>query len=76
LDWFIIGQRTPVSAKTKPNVEWIREIVDAADKNKTPVFLKDNLIPMIDELPDNCFNTIDCGEQVLRQEFPIVRSTK
>ena len=42
-DWIIIGQRTPVSAKTSPNIEWITEIVEAADKANIPVFLKDNL---------------------------------
>ena len=46
IDWLIIGQQTPVSAKTEPKIEWIREIVEAADKAGIPVFLKDNLKPL------------------------------
>jgi protein gp37 len=46
-DWIIIGQQTPVSPKTAPKVEWIREIVKAADKAKIPVFLKENLRPLL-----------------------------
>ena len=47
IDWLIIGQQTLVSAKTEPKIEWIREIVEAADKAGIPVFLKDNLKPLI-----------------------------
>ena len=31
----------------KTNIEWVREIVEAADKDSIPVFLKDNLLPLI-----------------------------
>ncbi len=43
INWVIIGQQTPVSKKTTPKIEWIKEIVDAADKAGVAVFLKDNL---------------------------------
>lgn len=43
IGWVIIGQQTPVSAKTQPKIEWIKEIVDTADKAGVKVFLKDNL---------------------------------
>jgi protein gp37 len=43
INWLIIGQCTPVSVKTSPKVEWISEIVEAADKAGIPIFLKDNL---------------------------------
>ena len=55
LDWLIIGAQTkPI---VFPKIEWVQEIVEAADKAGIPVFLKDNLRP----LPgDN-----------LRQEIPV-----
>ena len=37
INWLIIG------AQTKPEVEWVKEIVGAADKAGIPVFLKDSL---------------------------------
>jgi len=43
LDWIIIGQQTPVSKATTPKLEWIHEIVEAADKAGVKVFLKNNL---------------------------------
>ncbi|MDD5338455.1 MAG: DUF5131 family protein [Dehalococcoidales bacterium] len=51
--WVIIGAQTPYSTKTAPRIEWVKEIVDAADKTNIPVFLKNNLQPLIDEhFPD------------------------
>jgi protein gp37 len=58
VSWIILGQQTPPSPKTSPRIEWIQEIVQAADKAGIPVFLKDNLKPI---MGDN-----------LRQEFPRV----
>ena len=72
VNWVIIGQQTPQNKKTQPKIEWVKEIVDASDKSKIPVFLKNNLIPMIDELPDNCFTKTLSGDMNLRQEFPVV----
>jgi len=43
INWVIIGQQTSVKASTQPKIEWIREIVEACDKAKIQVFLKDNL---------------------------------
>lgn len=43
VNWLIIGQQTPISARTTPKIEWTQEIVEAADKAGIPVFLKDNL---------------------------------
>jgi len=31
----------------QPKIEWVREIVEAADKAGIPVFLKENLVPLI-----------------------------
>ena len=70
VNWIIIGQCTPVKESTKPKIEWIKEIVEFADNANAKVFLKDNLIPMIDELPDNCFTKTLSGDMNLRQEYP------
>lgn len=57
VNWIIIGQQTPSSPKTQPKIEWILEIVEAADKAEIPVFIKDNLKPLIG--------------QIVRQQFPV-----
>jgi protein gp37 len=55
IGWVIIGQQTPIRRHMIPE-EWVRDIERAADKAGIPVFLKNNLRPL---LGDN-----------LRQEFP------
>lgn len=47
INWLIIGQCTPARPATAPKIAWIKEIVDAADKAGIPVFLKDNLLPLL-----------------------------
>jgi len=47
LDWLIIGQQTPIHPETTPKLEWIKEIVEAADRAGVKVFLKDNLRPLL-----------------------------
>lgn len=54
LDWLIIGART--NPYKPPEREWVERIVDKADGLGIPVFLKNNLKPLM-------------GEK-LRQEFP------
>jgi len=69
INWFIIGQQTPVSKKTEPKIEWIREIVEAADTAGIPVFLKDNLLELVNyESPKTAFAFNKDG--YYRQEFP------
>lgn len=82
INWLIIGQQTPVSKKTEPKLGWIKEIVEAAEKAKIPVFLKDNLNSLF--AANNCkgfkeyrdkFFTFEDFEKDgtrwhLRQEFP------
>jgi len=46
IDWVIIGAQTKPTVY--PRIEWVREIVEAADKAGVPVFLKDNLRSLID----------------------------
>ena len=66
IHWLIIGQQTPVSAKTQPKIEWVQKIVEAADKAGIPVFLKNNLEPLfnIGMMPHSCLD----GASFLRQE--------
>lgn len=59
INWIICGQQTPISKATEPKIEWITEIVKAADKMEIPVFLKNNLEGLLPQMK-------------LRQEFPEV----
>jgi len=69
ISWIILGQQTPVKASTAPKIEWIREIVEAADKAGIPVFLKNNLTKgVIDASCDWAFN-----KSGYRQEFPVTK---
>ena len=63
--------------KTQPRIEWIGEIVEAADKAGIPVFLKDNLKPLL--IDDKGYahasvrlldRDIESGTWKLRQEMP------
>lgn len=45
--WVIIGAQT--KPYRPPKIEWVKEIVEAADKAGIPVFLKDNLEPLLRE---------------------------
>lgn len=81
INWLIIGQQTPISKKTTPKVEWVREIVEAADNAGVPVFLKDNLAGLLqDNWPNqpwafcNGYYTSEEHPNVdrhLRQSFPV-----
>jgi protein gp37 len=59
LDWLIIGQRT--KPFNNPPLEWIHEVVDAAEMFKVPVFVKNNLI-------DEGYYPVEYREQY--QKFP------
>ena len=50
INWIIVGAATGKGANL-PRLEWVREIVKAADKAGIPVFLKDNLLKIYPELP-------------------------
>jgi len=71
LNWVIIGQQTPISPKAQPKIEWVQEIVEAADKAGVPVFLKDNLEPLLRTV-DGQIPTGLCDNygHTLRQEIP------
>lgn len=65
VDWLIIGRLTGYGHKYDPDLEWIYEIVQAADKAGIPVFLKKNLDSLIPFT--TMFRTED---RKLRQELP------
>ncbi|KKL66379.1 hypothetical protein LCGC14_2145590 [marine sediment metagenome] len=50
LDWIIIGAQTKPTVQ--PDIEWVRQIVAAADAAGIPVFLKDSLKPLIGVYPE------------------------
>lgn len=69
IQWAIIGQLTPVRKATMPKIEWVREIIEAADKVGCPVFLKFNLVGLLPiEVP---FYKNDGSGWAIRQEFPL-----
>ena len=50
VNWVIIGQQTPVSKKTAPEPAWVQDIlVGAHNAGCLPVFIKDNLVPVLAE---------------------------
>jgi len=48
VNWLIIGRLTGYGHKYDPKLEWVEEIVKAADKAGIPVFLKNNLVPVLE----------------------------
>ena len=46
ISWVILGSQT--KPYKPPKIEWVREIVQAADKAGVKVFLKKNLKPLIE----------------------------
>jgi protein gp37 len=70
ISWVIIGGWS--GGKNPPKIEWVREIIDAADQAGIPVWLKDNLLPIMPN--DIDWAWADKGEYFkLRQELPEVK---
>lgn len=78
INWLIIGAQTKPAVY--PRIEWVKEIVEAADGAGIPVFLKDNLKPLFENLSDPdlaCYmNLWERSGKVLyakqpRQEMPM-----
>jgi len=76
-NWLIIGAQT--KPYKPPEIAWVREIVEAADRAGIPVFLKDNLKPLLENDPlnrlywANAFDDERGNERAddeLRQELP------
>jgi protein gp37 len=76
INWVIVGQQTPSSPKTNPDIKWVKGIVQAADKAGVPVFLKGNLRDLL--VPKALMDDIfwESEKAKLRQEFPKVLVTK
>ncbi len=64
----IIGQQTPIKKVTMPKVEWIQEIVEAADKAGIPIFEKYNLVGLL-PIEEPFYKQMEDGWSI-RQEFP------
>jgi protein gp37 len=43
ISWVIIGQQTPVNAKTMPHIQDIQRIMENTEQANIPIFLKNNL---------------------------------
>ena len=67
VDWVIIGAQT--KPYNPPRLEWVREIVVAADKAGIKVFLKDNLWPLFNGSQSVPLWGFDKDSR-FRQEFP------
>jgi protein gp37 len=77
VDWVIIGRQTPLSERTKPRIEWIKDIVVRCDEERKPVFLKNNLSSLLSQETDRGKELLHVnlfyGDNFeLRQEFPHV----
>lgn len=58
IKWVIIGaEKGQRKGKVIPEKEWVDDIVQAAEKERIPVFMKDSLIPIV-------------GEKNMRRDFP------
>ena len=58
INWITIGAQTgKVKNKVVPQREWIESILALADKMDVPVFMRDNLSPIV-------------GEEMMSQEYP------
>lgn len=67
IDWLIIGSQT--KPLKPPRLEWVEEIVNAADKAGIPVFLKNNLIPIL-PVRKPFIHQDETGKSFPRQEMP------
>jgi len=69
INWLIIGQQTPINAKTLPRIKDIQHILQGADNAGVSVFLKSNLRGF---LPFRQHYKVDYHDKCysLRQDFP------
>jgi protein gp37 len=70
INWVIIGQQTPHNKLTEPNISWIAQIIESADKAKVPVFLKNNLKDLLPPIAPFVTNPLRDTTFGLWQEFP------
>lgn len=60
----------------KTKIEWVREIVEAGIKAGIPIFLKDNLRPLIQSTSLAKHHDLWVEGFKLRQELPVIESNK
>lgn len=76
INWIIIGAQT--KPYVAPKIEWVREIVEAADNAGVPVFLKDSLKPLlVISRSDQRYapGWANGGTGTLRQEMPAINKS-
>jgi protein gp37 len=75
VQWLIIGGWS--TGKVQPKIEWVKEIVEAADKAGIPVWLKDNVTKSMGPSPDGSplydYYKWAAPTGSLRQELPEVK---
>ncbi len=76
IGWVICGQCTPMRASTSPRIEWVKKIVEAADRAGAKVWLKDNLWPEIPFCPPYGNRDSLYPNAGYRHEFPVKQETK
>ncbi|RLG71954.1 MAG: hypothetical protein DRO11_03310 [Methanobacteriota archaeon] len=50
VNWVVIGAQTGSKNRVKPGSRWVQRIVDLSHRNKIPVFMKNNLLPYLENL--------------------------
>ena len=68
ISWVILGSQT--NPYKPPKIEWVKEIVEAADAAGIPVFIKDNLYDLMMERPAEDHDLYWEDMSNLRQELP------
>lgn len=77
ITWLILGSQT--QPYRPPKIEWVLEIVEVADKAEIPVFLKENLRPLLTKCVEclgacnkqfRLLNLLTSDDEDLRQEMP------
>jgi protein gp37 len=72
VSWLIMGAQT--NPYKPPEIEWVRQIVEAADKAGIPVFLKDNVRPLFRQTMP--WWALDTNRELYRQEMPCEKALK
>lgn len=71
IDWVVIGGLSNKPATQQPKLEWVKEIVAAADIAGIPVFLKNNLRSTVGADRWQGFHTQGLDGWNMRQEHPV-----
>jgi protein gp37 len=81
VNWVICGRQTPKNKSTEPHVSWLLDIAECANKERVPLFLKNNLKSLLTEFGEintcakqenRVLNALFNRDGTLRQEYPNV----